>query len=63
MLVTEDHKRESAMAATRSPQSAGRKLTECIAIEKAYEEELGYALVPDAGFTADVQAALDAEFN
>lgn len=38
----------------------GRKLSECIAIAKAYEKNLGYAPVPDADFAADVQAAIDA---
>ena len=46
------------MADIRTPQGPGRKLSECIA--KAYEEELGYATVPDADFAADVQAAIDA---
>jgi hypothetical protein len=48
------------MADFRTPQGPGRKLSECIAIAKAYEEELGYAPVPDADFAADVQAAVDA---
>ena len=48
------------MADTRTPQGRRRKLTECISIAKAYEEELGYAPVPDADFAADVQAAIDA---
>jgi hypothetical protein len=48
------------MADIRTPQRPGRKLSECIAIAKAYEEELGYAPVPDADFAADVQAAVDA---
>ena len=48
------------MAEIRSSQGPGRKLSECIAIAKAYEEELGYAPVPDADFAADVQAAVDA---
>ena len=48
------------MADIRTPQGPGRKLSECIAIAKAYEEELGYAPVPDADFAADVQAAVDA---
>jgi hypothetical protein len=51
------------MAAIRTPQSPGRKLSECIATAKAYEEELGYAPVPDADFAADVQAAIDAHFE
>jgi hypothetical protein len=36
------------MADIRTPQSPGRKLSECIGIAKGYEEELGYAPVPDA---------------
>ena len=48
------------MADIRTPQGPGRKLSECIAIAKAYEKELGYAPVPDADFAADVQAAVDA---
>jgi hypothetical protein len=35
-------------------------MSDCIAIAKAYEENLGYAPVPDANFAADVQAAIDA---
>jgi hypothetical protein len=34
-------------------------MSECIAIAKAYEEELGYAPVPDADFAADAQAAME----
>ena len=44
----------------RTPQGPGRKLSECIAIARAYEEELGYAPLPDADFAADVQAAVEA---
>ena len=46
------------MADIRTPQGPGRELSECIAIAKVYEEELGYAPVPDADFAADVQAAI-----
>ena len=48
------------VAIIRRPEAPGRKLSECIAIAKAYEENLGYAPVPDADFAADVQAAIDA---
>lgn len=41
-------------------QSPGRKISECIALAKAYEEKLGYAPVPDAEFAKDVQEAIDA---
>ena len=47
------------MAVVSTPQSPGRKLSECVAIAKAYEEELGYAPAPDADFAAEVQAAID----
>lgn len=48
------------MADIRKPQGPGRTLSECIAIAKAYEEELGYTPVPDADLAADIQAAVDA---
>ena len=48
------------VAVIRTPQQPGRPILECIAIAKAYEEGLGYAPVPDPGFAADVQAAIDA---
>lgn len=51
------------MADIKTPQGPGRKLSECIAIAKAYEVELGYAPVPDADFAADVQAAIDAQLE
>lgn len=44
----------------RRPEGPGRKVSECIAIAKAYEDNLGYAPVPDPNFAADVQAAIDA---
>ena len=48
------------VAVIRRPERPGRKLSDCIAIAKAYEENLGYAPVPDADFAADVQVAVDA---
>jgi len=48
------------MAEIRTPQGPGRKLSECIAIAEACEEELGYAPVAEPDFAADVQAAIDA---
>jgi hypothetical protein len=48
------------MADIGTPQGPGRNLSECIAIAKVYEKELGYEPVPDADFAADVQAAIDA---
>lgn len=48
------------VAAIRRPEGPGRKLSECIAIAKAYEENLGYAPVPYDDFAADLQAAVNA---
>lgn len=57
MIVEQDHR---PVAVIKTPQGPGRRLNECIAIAKAYEENLGYAPVPAADFAADVQAAIDA---
>ena len=38
----------------------GRKLSECIALAKAYEENLNYAPVPDDNFAQDVQSGIEA---
>ena len=56
VIVEQDHR---PVAVIKTPQGPGRKLSNCIAIAKAYEESLGYAPVPDADFAADVQAAID----
>jgi hypothetical protein len=57
VIVERDHR---PIAIIRRPEGPGRKLSECIAIAKAYEESFGYTPVPDADFAADVQAAIDA---
>ena len=57
VIVEQDHR---PVAVIKTPQGPGRKLSECIAIAKAHEENLGYAPVPDADFAGDVQAAVDA---
>ena len=48
------------VAVLRAPQAGGpgRKLSECIALAKAYEERLGYAPIPDADFANDVQEGI-----
>lgn len=56
VIVEQDHR---PVAVIKTPQGPGRKLSECIAIAKAYEKNLGYAPVADAHFAADVQAAID----
>ena len=57
VIVEQDHR---PVAVIKTPQGPGRKLSECIAIAKAHEENLGYAPVPDPNFAADVQASIDA---
>jgi hypothetical protein len=57
VIVEQDH---HPVAVIRMPAPGpGRKLSECIALAKAHEEELGYAPVPDPDFAKDVQAAID----
>jgi antitoxin (DNA-binding transcriptional repressor) of toxin-antitoxin stability system len=48
------------VAIIRVPQRPGRKISESLALAKAYEESLGYAPVPDPDFAKDVQDAIDA---
>jgi antitoxin (DNA-binding transcriptional repressor) of toxin-antitoxin stability system len=57
VIVEQDHR---PVAVIKSPRGPGRKISECIALAKAYEEKLGYAPVPDPDFAKDVQAAVDA---
>ena len=57
IVVEQDHR---LVAVIKTPQGPGRKISECIALAKAYEEKLGYAPVPDPDFAQDVQAAIDA---
>jgi antitoxin (DNA-binding transcriptional repressor) of toxin-antitoxin stability system len=56
VIVEQDHR---PVAVIKMPQAPGRKISECIALAKAYEKKLGYAPVPDADFAKDVQAAID----
>ena len=59
VIIEQDH---SPIAVLKSyePARPGRKLSECIALAKAYEEKLGYAPIPDADFAQDVQDGIDA---
>ena len=57
IIVERDHR---PVAVIKTPQGPGRKISECIALAKAYEEKLGYAPVPDPDFAKDVQAAIGA---
>jgi antitoxin (DNA-binding transcriptional repressor) of toxin-antitoxin stability system len=57
VIVEQDHR---PVAVIKTPQGPGRKISECIALAKAYEAKLGYAPAPDADFGKDVQAAVNA---
>jgi len=57
VIVEEDHR---AVAVIKTPHGPGRKISESIALAKAFEEKLGYAPVPDSDFARDVQAGIDA---
>jgi hypothetical protein len=59
VVIEQDH-RPVAVPKSSHPAGPGRKLSECIALAKAYEERLGDAPVPDADFAIDVEAAIDA---
>ena len=57
IIVEHDHR---PVAVIKTPQRPGRKISECIALAKAYEAKLGYIPVPDTDFAKDVQSAIDA---
>ena len=57
VIVEQDHR---PVAVIKAPQGPGRRISECIALAKAYEEKFGCAPVPDSDFAKDVQAAIDA---
>jgi len=61
IVIEQNHR---PVAILRTPPAAtagpGRKLNECIALAKDYEEKLGYTPVSDADFAQDVQAGIDA---
>jgi len=44
VIVEQDHR---PVAVIKTPPKPGRKISECIALAKAYKEKLGYAPVPD----------------
>lgn len=57
IIESEDHR---PVAVMKQPQPVGRKISECIALAKAYEEKLGYGPIPDEQFARDVQEFIDA---
>ncbi len=50
---------KSSVGGQFEPKRPGRKLSECIALAKAYEAKLGYAPIPDEDFARDVQAGIE----
>jgi antitoxin (DNA-binding transcriptional repressor) of toxin-antitoxin stability system len=58
VIIEQDHLPVAVIKTPFSQTGPGRKLSECIALAKAYEEKLGYAPVPDADFAQDVQAGI-----
>lgn len=59
IVIEQDH-RPVAVLKPSAPVRPGRKLSECIAMARAYEAKLGQAPVPDEDFAKDVQAGIDA---
>ena len=57
IIVEQDHRPVAVIKLP--PPAPGRQLSECIALARAHEQELGYAPVPDPDFSKDVQAAID----
>lgn len=59
-VVIEQDDRPVAVLKPSESARPGRKLSECIALAKAYEARLGCAPIPDEDFAKDVQAGIDA---
>lgn len=55
IIVEQDHR---PVAVIKMPSVPGRKITECIALAKAYEDKLGYRPVPDPDFAKDLEAVI-----
>ena len=58
IVIEQDHRPVAVLKPSQSG-GPGRKLSECIALAKAYEEKLGYGPIPDADFAKHVQAGID----
>lgn len=59
VVIEQDHRPVAVLKSSKTA-GPGRKLSECIALAKAYEAELGSAPIPDEEFAKDVQAGIDA---
>jgi len=61
VVIEQDHQPVAVLRKPSTPTARpSRKLSECIAIAKAYEEKLGYVPVPDVEFARDVQEGIEA---
>ncbi len=60
IVIEQDYRPVAVLKASASSTRPGRKLSESIALAKAYEAKLGDAPVPDDDFAKDVQAGIDA---
>lgn len=58
VVIEQDH-RPVAVLKSSHLERPGRKLSECIALAKAYEARFGSSPIPDVGFAEDVQAGID----
>lgn len=58
VVIEEDHRPIAILKASVTGRP-GRKLSECIALAKAYEANLGYAPLPDSEFAKDVLSSID----
>ena len=56
-VIEQDHRPVAVIKTLFTP---GRKISECIALAKAFEEKLGYRPVPDSDFAKDVEASIAA---
>lgn len=62
-IVIERDQRPVAVLQPFGPVRPGRKLSECIAMARAYEAKLGNASIPDEDFANDLQAGIDARLS
>jgi hypothetical protein len=58
IVIEQDHRPVAVLKSSPSAKP-GRKLSECIALARAYEAKLSNAPIPDEDFDDDVQAGID----
>ena len=58
IVIEHDHRRVTVLKPSPSTRP-GSKLSECIALAKAYEANRGYAPIPDEDCPRGVQAGID----